>query len=146
MPFQELSMPSPANVHARPRIIMAETEVERLSDLALRMEHATPFAAGMLLEEIERAEVRADAEMPDDIVRMRSTVRFKDTASGATRSILLVYPREADISAGKISVLSLVGAGLIGLAPEQEIQWPDRDGHERTLRILKVKPPTRLLF
>lgn len=135
-----------ADAVARPHLIMAETEVERLSTLALQMEPTAPLAADMLLREIERAEVRPDADMPDHVVRMRSTVRFEDDAHGAARSVLLVYPKEADIAAGKISVLSLVGAGLIGLSVGQSIQWPDRDGHERLLRILKVEPPGRLAF
>lgn len=135
-----------ADVVARPPIIMAETEVEALSTLALQMQHVAPLAAGMLLREIDRAEIHPDTDMPDHVVRMRSTVRFEDDANGVTRSILLVYPKEADIAAGKISVLSLVGAGLIGLSVGQSIQWPDRDGHERLLRILKVEPPGRLVF
>lgn len=135
-----------ADAVARPRIIMAETEVERLSTLALQMEQAAPLAADMLLQEIDRAEIRPDEQMPDHVVRMRSTVRFEDDAHGAARSVLLVYPKEADIEAGKISVLSLVGAGLIGLSPGQTILWPDRDGHERALRILKVEPPAPPLF
>ena len=135
-----------ADAVSRPRIIMAETEVERLSTLALQMEQAAPLAADMLLQEIDRAEIRPDALMPDHVVRMRSTVRFEDDASGVARSVLLVYPKEADIEAGKVSVLSLVGAGLIGLSVGQTIQWPDRDGHERALRILKVEPPAPPLF
>lgn len=135
-----------ADAVARPHLIMAETEVEHLSALALQMEQAAPLAADMLLREIDRAEVRPDADMPDHVVRMRSTVRFEDDAHGAARSVLLVYPKEADIAAGKISVLSLVGAGLIGLSIGQSILWPDRDGHERLLRILKVQPPSPPLF
>lgn len=139
-------MPSQADAVARPRIIMAETEVERLSTLAEQMQQAAPLAADMLLAEIDRAEIRPDADMPGDVVRMRSTVRFEDDANGVARSVLLVYPKEADIAAGKISVLSLVGAGLIGLTVGQSIRWPDRDGHERLLRILKVEPPGCLVF
>lgn len=139
-------MPSQEDALARPRIIMAETEVERLSALAAQLEEAAPLAADMLLAEIDRAEIRPDADMPGDVVRMRSTVRFEDDANGVARSVLLVYPKEADIEAGKISVLSLVGAGLIGLTVGQSISWPDRDGHERLLRILKVEPPGNLVF
>lgn len=139
-------MPSQEDAVARPCIIMAETEAEHLSILALQMEQAAPLAADMLLREIDRAEIRPDADMPGHVVRMRSTVRFEDDAHGVARSVLLVYPKEADIAAGKISVLSLVGAGLIGLSVGQSIQWPDRDGHERALRILKVEPPGRLVF
>lgn len=137
-------MPSPATEPVRPHILMSETDAERLSALALQMEQAAPLAAGLLLEEIDRAEIRADADLPDDVVRMHSSVQFEDAAHGDRRTVLLVYPSEADIAAGKVSVLTPVGAGLIGLRPRQEILWPDRDGHSRALRILKVRPPGRL--
>lgn len=137
-------MPTAAIDTLRPTIVLAEGEADRLSALAIQMEHAAPLAAGMLLDEIDRAEVWPDADMPDDVVRMHSTVQFLDTAHGQRRTVLLVYPSEADISVGKISVLTPVGAGLIGLRTGQEILWPDRDGHTRPLRILKVKPPGRL--
>lgn len=137
-------MPSPATEPVRPHIVMSETDAERLSALALQMEQAAPLAAGLLLEEIDRAEIRPDHEMPDDVVRMHSVVQFVDDAHGDRRTVLLVYPSEADIAAGKVSILTPVGAGLIGLRPHQEILWPDRDGQARALRILKVRPPGRL--
>jgi regulator of nucleoside diphosphate kinase len=118
-------MPSLAIKAVRPAILMAETDVERLSALALQMEPSSPLAANLLLDEIDRAQIVADREMPDDVVRMHSTVEFVDEAHGQTR----------------VSVLTPVGAGLIGLRARQEIRWPDRDGHERSLKILKVVPP-----
>lgn len=127
----------------RPAIVLAESEVEKLSALALQMEQSSPLAANMLLDEIERAAVLPDLEMPDDVVRMHSTIQFIDKAHGHRRTVLLVYPSEADISVGKVSVLTPVGAGLIGLRAGQEILWPDRDGHARALRIIRVKPPSR---
>ncbi len=59
-------------------------------------------------------------------------------ASGADRTVELVYPRDADISAGRVSILTPVGAGMIGLRTGQSILWPDRDGRERKLTIVKV--------
>lgn len=59
-------------------------------------------------------------------------------ASGADRKVELVYPRDADISAGRVSILTPVGAGVIGLRTRQSILWPDRDGRERKLTIVKV--------
>jgi len=52
--------------------------------------------------------------------------------------VQLVYPADADIDAGKVSILTPVGAGLIGLRAGQAIAWPDRDGRARTLRVLGV--------
>ena len=59
-------------------------------------------------------------------------------ASGADRTVELVYPRDADISAGRVSILTPVGAGVIGLRTGQSILRPDRDGRERKLTIVKV--------
>lgn len=123
---------------ARPPIILARSEAERLTALAEEMEHASPQAANLLLDEIERAEVRPDHLVPDTTVGMLSIVEFVDEAHNQARRVTLVYPSDADIALGRVSILTPVGAGLIGLSPGQTIDWPDRDGQKRTLRILSV--------
>ncbi len=130
------------NVHAfpsSPALVLSETDAERLSALALRAIDAQPVVAGLLLAEIERAEVRPDPQTPDKAVGMGATVQFLDEVSGRRRTVELVYPQDADIAAGRISVLTPIGAGLIGLSEGQTIAWPDRDGHTRLLRILEVR-------
>lgn len=119
--------------------MISETEAQRLTAIALQMEASAPAVADMLLNELERAQVRPDAAMPAQVVGMHSTVEFVDEVHGKTRTVQLVYPREADISAGKISVLTPIGAALIGLKAGQSILWPDRDGKDRVLKILSVK-------
>ena len=99
---------------------------------------SSPQASNLLLDEIERAEVLPDDETPAGVVGMNATVEFLDEAHGARRTVQLVYPGEADIASGKISVLTPVGAGLIGLSRGQSILWPDRDGRQRVLKILRV--------
>ncbi len=130
------------NVHAfpsSPALVLSETDAERLSALALRAIDAQPVVAGLLLAEIERAEVRPDPQTPDKAVGMGATVQFLDEVSGRRRTVELVYPQDADIAADRISVLTTIGAGLIGLSEGQTIAWPDRDGHTRLLRILEVR-------
>lgn len=134
----------PSAALARPKVILGETDAERLSALALQMEATAPFAAGLLLGEIDRAEIQPDAVVPADVVRMHSTVAFLDEAHGKRRTVLLVFPNEADIATGKISVVTPVGAGLIGLSAGDEILWPNREGRERSLKILRATPPGRL--
>ena len=102
------------------------------------MEAKAPFAAGLLLDEIDRAEIRADHLVADSVIGMQSVVEFVDSAHDLRQTVTLVYPTEADITEGRISILTPVGAGLIGLAAGQSINWPDRDGRERVLQILSV--------
>jgi len=125
-------------VSARPPLVLSQTDAERLSALALQNETAHPATAALLLDEIERAQIRPDSRLPADVVGMNSTVEFLDEAHGQPRTVQLVYPDEADITEGRISIMTPVGAGLIGLKEGQAILWPDRGGETRVLRILKV--------
>jgi regulator of nucleoside diphosphate kinase len=126
---------------ARPPIVLTEAEAEALSALALAAERNSPLVSEMLLDEIERAQCCAPGELPDDAVTMGSDVTFVDEASGATHVIRLVYPGDADSEAGRISILTPLGAGLIGLRTGQAISWPNRTGQHRPLRIVSVAQP-----
>lgn len=122
----------------RPPIQMIDIEADLLSDLAMHTEGRNPQVSRLLLEEIARADVRDAALVDADVVTINATVAFLDEASGTRRSVQLVLPGDADIAAGRISILTPVGAGLIGLRAGQSILWPDRDGRERKLTIVKV--------
>lgn len=122
----------------RPPLHLIDREADVLAELALRIEHDQPDLAGLLLAEIDRAEIHTAETLPADIVAMNSHVTFLDEGNGSRRTVQLVYPYDADIEAARISILTPVGAGLIGLAKGQSILWPDRDGHERRLRIEEV--------
>ena len=128
----------------RPAIQMIDSEADTLTTLALGAESRVPEVAEMLLNEIERATIVSEKRISPDVVTMRSVVEFIDEASGADRTVQLVYPREADISAGRISILTPIGAGLIGMKTGQSILWPDRDGRERKLTIGAVELKTIL--
>jgi regulator of nucleoside diphosphate kinase len=122
----------------RPPIHMIDTEAEALTALAIAAEDRVPQVSDLLLDEIARATTHSAERIPHNVVTMHATVRFIDEASGKDHSYQLVYPGQADISAGRISILTPVGAGLIGLRDGQSILWPDRDGRERKLRIVAV--------
>ncbi len=121
-----------------PRIVMGAGEHRLLSELATASQGSA--AAEALLDELERAEVVDDAKLPPGVVRMGSRVRFA-TEGQSERLVELVYPADADIASGKVSVLTPVGAALIGLSDGQTITWETRDGREQELRVLAVEPP-----
>ena len=125
----------------RPQIHMIDSEAERLSELALNIETAMPQVSDLLLRETTRAKLHRASHMPVDVVTMGTEVEFRDEASGVTRTVTLAWPHDADIAAGRISILTPIGAGLIGLREGQQILWPDRDGRERNLTIMRVSQP-----
>ena len=121
---------------------MIDSEAEKLSEMAMKIEDRLPQVSELLLREITRATLHTRERLPNDVVTMHSTVRFIDEASGRDCTYQLVYPHDADISADRISIFTPVGAGLIGLRAGQSILWPDRDGHERELKIIEVSRST----
>ncbi|USA38437.1 nucleoside diphosphate kinase regulator [Pelagerythrobacter marinus] len=125
----------------RPPITLAESEADTLADLALAMQGRQPEVSRLLLEEIDRARTVPAGRVPRDVVTMGSTVVFVVRETGERRTITLVYPGEADISQGRLSILTPVGAGLLGLRVGQEISWPDRSGEDRLLAIESVDRP-----
>jgi regulator of nucleoside diphosphate kinase len=132
--------PDSAAEALRPPIVLSVPDHERLVALAATVLRRSPQVARLLMEETDRAEVVPAERMPADIVTVGSRVEFRDAGSGATHRVQLVLPAEADIGKGRISVLSLVGAGLVGLAAGQSIDWPTQDGRMRRLTVLGVAP------
>ena len=123
---------------ARPPILLCESDADRIADLAVGVQARLPQVSAMLLKEIERARVVKDGALPANVVGMGSRVRFRDESTGTERTVRLVYPHEADIAASKVSILTPVGAGLIGLREGQSIRWEDRDGHPKVLQVIAV--------
>jgi len=78
-------------------------------------------------------------KLGSSVVRMGSTVTYRPD-NGAERTVQLVYPADADIAQGKISVLTPVGTALIGLDIGQSITWEARDGRKHVLTVLAVEP------
>ena len=123
---------------ARPPILLCESDADRIADLAVGVETRLPQVSAMLLKEIDRARVVKDGALPANVVGMGSRVRFRDESTGTERTVRLVYPHEADIAASKVSILTPIGAGLIGLREGQSIRWEDRDGHPKVLQVIAV--------
>jgi len=123
----------------KPPIHMSEADYERIADMALRNERIHPVASKLLLEEIDRATLYPVEKLPEDAVALGSEVEFMDNSNGVRRRVKLVFPEQADAEAGRISIMTPVGAGLIGMREGQEISWPRRDGSVRTLKVLDVR-------
>jgi len=118
-------------------LIVSDAEYERLTDLANASMERLPAVAQELLDELERAQIVGDKDVPKDVVRMGSTVTFKSD-DGHTRTLKLVYPADESLDEHRISVMTPVGAALIGLGTGQSISWTARDGKHHRLTVTKV--------
>ncbi|AZO55728.1 MAG: nucleoside diphosphate kinase regulator [Mesorhizobium sp.] len=126
----------------KPIIRITQSEHARLSALANAVAARNPETADELLAELERARIVADGSVPADTVRMGSTVTFKPD-TGDRKTVTLVFPGDADISEGKVSILTPIGTALMGLSTGQSIMWTARDGRQRQLLVLEVSQPAR---
>ncbi|MBN9025916.1 MAG: GreA/GreB family elongation factor, partial [Rhizobiales bacterium] len=61
-----------------------------------------------------------------------------DDVAGTVRKVTLVYPENADIGQGRISVLTPIGAALIGVGVGESISWETRNGELKRLTVLQV--------
>jgi regulator of nucleoside diphosphate kinase len=123
-----------------PAIVLGTAEHRLLTALATAGAGDFADPADSLLQELERASVVPDASVPADVVRMNSTVVFR-TLGGEERSVQLVFPKDADIAEGRISVLTPAGTALIGLKTGDSITWAARDGRKQMLTVLSVQQP-----
>lgn len=124
-----------------PAITVSDIDQRRLSGLATAAMARIPDLAEELLAELDRATVVPARSLPPNVVRMGSTFEYKSD-DGRQRRVTLVFPADADISQGKISVLTPVGTALIGLAAGQPIKSRTRDGREQELTVLYVESET----
>lgn len=123
-----------------PPIKLRQQDSERLGQLAEAAAHSSPVAE-FLAREIDRATVVPDTEPLTGIVGMDSEVVFRDDATGQQKRVTLVYPNAADIAAGRISVLTPIGAALIGLAAGQTIEFETPTGGVKSLTVVEVNAP-----
>jgi len=122
----------------KPEIIVSDADQRRLTILATNALDRVPEVAEELLAEMERARVVPAESVPPNTVRMDSTVVYR-ADDGRERQVKLVFPGQADIAEGKISILTPIGTALIGLTEGQSISWLTRDGHRRTMTVLRVE-------
>ena len=120
-----------------PPITIAAADHERLTAVAEAAARRDQDAAEELLFELDRAEIVPDGAVPGGVVRMGSKVTFRSDDSAA-QTVTLVYPAEAEISDMKVSVLTPVGAALIGMVAGETIAWTDRSERRRELTVIAV--------
>lgn len=125
---------------AKPKIVIGKSDHAKLTQLANGLLDRKPELADQLLNELERARVAEDKAIPAKTIRMGSIITYK-TGAGAERTVTLVYPGDADIEKGRISILTPIGTALLGLSLDQTIDFTSNDGRSNKLTVLSVGVP-----
>lgn len=96
-------------------------------------------AVEFLVRELTRAAIIDDDITPADVVTMRSRVGFREEGSAATEMVTLAYPGESGLYEDAMSVLTPLGAALLGLSEGQSISYPRPDGGVRTITVVEIR-------
>lgn len=122
----------------RPAITLSSLDLERLERLIGSLKGDAARQAAGLQAELDRAEVVEPKDVPASLVTMNSRVRFSLAGSDEQFTQTLVYPKDADGSADRISVLAPIGSALLGLSVGDAIDWPRPGGGVSKVTIEEV--------
>ncbi len=117
-------------------IQVTELDLERLKKLLFDAQF-TDLRKSPYLErletEINRAEVVSPKDIPSDVVTMNSTVCIQDLDTKEEEVYTLVFPENANLSQGKISILAPIGTAMLGYEVGETFEWQVPAGKRRLL-------------
>ena len=123
-----------------PSILLSRLDCERLEAL-LEAPGTADLDTSALEAELARAQILEPAQMPSDVITMNSTARFRvldGSDEGQERELTLVYPRDVNGQADRVSILAPVGSALLGLRTDDTIEWPVPGGRTVRLKVLSI--------
>ena len=122
----------------KPPITLSSLDLDRIEALLAAIPASALAGKAELQAELDRADVVPPEQVPPTVVTMNSTVRFSIAETGKEFCLTLVYPRDMDGSADRISIFAPVGSALLGLSVGDELAWPGPGGKAMTVRVTEV--------
>ncbi|HET8753294.1 MAG TPA: GreA/GreB family elongation factor [Salinimicrobium sp.] len=107
-------------------IIVEKREYELLKSImgmaAYKKDKTYHASLSKLAEELKKAKILKDKDMPEDVVRFNSVVTIQ-TKYTMEKSYRIVTPEKSNLKENLISVLAPMGLALFGYAKGDEIMW-----------------------
>ena len=120
-----------------PSIMITQLDADRLDELLGSLSEQQFPGKERLEAELIRATIVDSKDIPPNTVTMNSVVVFR-TGDGKEFSLKLVYPKDSDGSADKVSILAPIGSALLGLTEGDSISWPIHGGSATQVQIIRV--------
>ena len=121
-------------------IYITSQDKQRLQDLLAETAASGPRQQGdweALADELRRAVIVDPKKIPSDVITMNSRAELRDLDTEETVVFTLVFPWEADVDLGKISILAPIGSGMLGYRVGDEFEWKVPEG-VRWMKVMKV--------
>ncbi|MES2417470.1 MAG: GreA/GreB family elongation factor [Bacteroidota bacterium] len=123
------------NLNVKNAVIITENDFNLLKPYANKKTDSTNEMS--LANELSRAVIVKEEEFPADGIRLNSTVSLLDRDTNMTMKLIIVMPQYADMRQNKISILTPIGAALIGFRKAEFVEWKVPAGLKR-FQILDV--------
>lgn len=117
-------------------IYITESDMQRLRPLIEGMKNSRDDLRG-LQTELWQARVVAPTDVPSDVITMNSKARLRDLETGEEVTYTLVFPNQANIEQGRISVVAPIGTAMLGHRVGDDFEWEVPAGFVR-FRIEEV--------
>ena len=121
--------------------VITELDAARIRELGARLPdrgQALTALNGLIDVLHQEAEIVPGDRVDPDVVTLNSTVSFRDEVTRSEHRVTVVYPQEMSMGQRRISVLSPVGAALLGKRAGSLAIVDLPDGTQRGLRVLEV--------
>ena len=118
-----------------PALRIWATDLHRLHRIALSAHAAGLPAAFFLLSELNRAAPYESEQPPTDAVGVNNWVTFRVSDKSGIECRLLVFPDDFRNSETHLSILSPLGAALVGLGVGSRMPFVDLDGELRLVTV-----------
>ena len=86
----------------RPKVVIDTESMNRLEALADGAFRRNPALADRLLDELGRARTVPLSKLPPNVVAIGRALIYRDESTGQEKTIVPVFPEEADIARGRI--------------------------------------------
>lgn len=130
-------------MRALPDVTITSTDRQRLISLATAAMSSPrdSVAASMLLREIARGTVVPTESLPPNVVGLNCEVEVRDNIENAVRQLRIVFPSGDAFAGSDVSVLTPLGASLLGLSEGASIDWCTVARDRRSFTVLRVRSP-----
>ena len=117
--------------------VITTRDFERLQDITQSPQSQFYGPMTALESGLRRGRVVASCKVGRDVVTMNSTVRVRDLDTDERETYTLVYPADADMNEGRLSVLAPLGTTLLGARARHVVECATPRGVRR-LRIERI--------
>jgi regulator of nucleoside diphosphate kinase len=123
------------------RLLLTKDDHELIMSYIKRGLRAITFNrqdAEELEAELKKAKLVNKGQIPNDVVRLNSTVVIREEKGNKVMELTVVTPEKANIKQKLISIMSPIGTALIGFRKGQQVKWKVPSG-KKTFTIMEVQ-------